>query len=156
MQTAAISRPAPLGLLADRPSPRLSRGDLRLLEALRLRVKEFDFKSGDITAREGTEGQGSHDGLPQAVIRPVQDHLQQVRAIHKHDLADVYGRVELPHALARKYPNANRQGVDSGSFRKSSAGAIRTLGSKDGTTYTNRWFRPLRMLRESLATYLIN
>jgi hypothetical protein len=47
--------------------------------------------------------------MPQAVIRPLQDHLQQVRAMHEHDLADVYGRVELPHALARKYPNANRQ-----------------------------------------------
>ena len=40
--------------------------------------------------------------------RPLQEHLRRVQSIHRQDLADGYGRVELPHALARKYPNANR------------------------------------------------
>ncbi len=47
--------------------------------------------------------------LPQAVIAPLRRHLERVRAVHAQDLADGYGRVELPHALARKYPNANRE-----------------------------------------------
>lgn len=47
--------------------------------------------------------------LPQAVIRPLQEHLRRVEAVHWQDAADGYGRVELPHALARKYPNANRE-----------------------------------------------
>ncbi len=47
--------------------------------------------------------------LPQVAIRPLQEHLQRVQVIHQQDLADGYGRVELPHALARKYPNANRE-----------------------------------------------
>jgi hypothetical protein len=47
--------------------------------------------------------------LPQAVNRPLQDHLRRVQAVHQQDLAEGYGRVELPHALARKYPKANRE-----------------------------------------------
>jgi integrase len=47
--------------------------------------------------------------LPQAVIPPLQAHLRGVQTIHQQDLADGYGRVELPHALVRKHPNANRQ-----------------------------------------------
>lgn len=82
---------------------------IRLLEALRLRVKDLDFERGEITVREGKGDKDRVTMLPQAVIRPLQKHLQRVRAIHEQDLADGYGRVELPHALARKYPNANRE-----------------------------------------------
>ncbi len=47
--------------------------------------------------------------LPQAVIRSLQEHLRRVEAVHQQDLADGHGCVELPHALARKYPYANRE-----------------------------------------------
>lgn len=84
-------------------------GGLRLLEALRLRVKDLDFERGEITVREGKGDKYRVTMLPQAVIRPLQEHLRRVEAVHQQDLADGYGRVELPHALARKYPNANRE-----------------------------------------------
>ena len=47
--------------------------------------------------------------LPKSVIAPLQRHLEHVQAVHQQDLAEGYGRVELPHALDRKYPNANRE-----------------------------------------------
>ena len=84
-------------------------GGLRLMEALRLRVKDLDFERGEITVREGKGDKDRVTMLPEVVRQPLQDHLQRVFAIHQQDLADGYGRVELPHALARKYPNANRQ-----------------------------------------------
>ncbi len=84
-------------------------GGLRLLEALRLRVKDLDFERGEITVREGKGDKDRITMLPQAVIRPLQEHLRRVEAIHHQDSADGFGRVELPHALARKYPNANRE-----------------------------------------------
>ena len=84
-------------------------GGLRLLEALRLRVKDLDFERGEITVREGKGDKDRVTMLPQAVIAPLQEYLRRVQTIHEQDLADGYGRVELPHALARKYPNANRE-----------------------------------------------
>jgi len=84
---------------------------LRLLEALRLRVKDLDFERREITVREGKGDKDRVTILPQAVIPALQQHLRHVEAIHKQDLAEGYGRVELPHALARKYPNANRQWI---------------------------------------------
>ncbi len=84
-------------------------GGLRLLEALRLRVKDLDFERGEITIRERKGDKDRVTMLPQDVIRPLQEHLQRVKAIYQQDLAEGYGRVELPHALARKYPNANRK-----------------------------------------------
>lgn len=84
-------------------------GGLRLLEALRLRIKDVDFERGEIAVREGKGAKDRVTMLPQAIIRPLQEHLRRVEAIHQQDLADGYGRIELPHALARKYPNANRE-----------------------------------------------
>jgi integron integrase len=84
-------------------------GGLRLLESLRLRVKDLDVERGEITVREGKGDKDRVTTMPRAVINPLQQHLQRVEAIHQNDVADGYGRVELPHALARKYPTANRQ-----------------------------------------------
>ncbi len=85
----------------------LCSGGLRLLEALRLRVKDLDPERGEISVREREGDKDRLTMLPKAVIRPLRKHKGCVRAIHQHDLADGYGRVELPHALARKYPNTN-------------------------------------------------
>ncbi|OHB81076.1 MAG: integrase [Planctomycetes bacterium RBG_16_64_10] len=84
-------------------------GGLRLLEALRLRVKDLDFERGEITVREGKGDKDRVTMMPRAVVRPLQEHLRRVQSIHQQDLTAGYGRVALPHALARKYPNANRE-----------------------------------------------
>ncbi len=86
-------------------------GGLRLLEALRLRVKDLDFERGEITVREGKGDKDRVTTMPRAVAHPLQNHLQHVQAIHQQDVAEGFGRVELPHALARKYPNANREWI---------------------------------------------
>jgi len=84
-------------------------GGLRLLEGLRLRVKDLDFERREITVREGKGDKDRVTMLPQAVIPALQQHLRHVEVIHQQDVAEGFGRVELPHALARKYPNANRE-----------------------------------------------
>jgi integron integrase len=84
-------------------------GGLRLLEVLRLRVKDLDFERGEIIVREGKGDKDRVTTMPRAVVHSLQDHLQRVKLIHEQDVADGYGRVELPHALARKYPNANQE-----------------------------------------------
>jgi integron integrase len=84
-------------------------GGLRLLEALRLRVKDLDFERGEITVREGKGDKDRVTMLPEVVTRPLHDHLKRVQEIHQQDLSDGYGRVELPHALGRKFPHADRE-----------------------------------------------
>jgi site-specific recombinase XerD len=81
-------------------------GGLRRLEALRLRVKALGFQRGEITVREGKGDKDRVTMLPPAVIRPLQEHLRRMETVHQQDLAEGYGRVQLPQALARKYPNA--------------------------------------------------
>jgi integron integrase len=79
---------------------------LRLLEALRLRVKDVDFDRGQVTVREGKGRKDRTVPLPEALRTPLEIHLAAVRELHGDDLRAGYGRTELPHALARKYPNA--------------------------------------------------
>lgn len=79
---------------------------LRLLECLRLRVHDIDFAAGQITVRDGKGFKDRLTMLPEAVMGPLRDHLARIRQIHQRDLADGYGRVSMPYALARKYPNA--------------------------------------------------
>jgi integron integrase len=79
---------------------------LRLLEALRLRVHDLDFSRHELTVRDGKGGKDRRTLLPRRVAEQLRCHLAEVRTIHQRDLADGWGRVQLPHALARKYPNA--------------------------------------------------
>ena len=79
---------------------------LRLMECLRLRVQDVDFSANQVTIRDGKGGKDRVTMLPQVVKGPLQQHLKHVRAIHERDLAEGYGRVHMPNALARKYPNA--------------------------------------------------
>lgn len=82
---------------------------LRLMEALRLRVKDVDFDRRAITVRAGKGNKDRVVPLPQATVEPLRRQLQQVKAIHDADLADGYGEASLPHALARKYRNAGKE-----------------------------------------------
>jgi len=82
---------------------------MRLMECLRLRVKDVDFRSNEILIREGKGGKDRRTVLPQALVQPLEGELVRARAWHEQDLAAGFGEVWLPHALARKYPNAGRE-----------------------------------------------
>ena len=81
---------------------------LRLLEALRLRVKDVEFARREVIVREGKGNKDRVTVLPENLMAPLQAQLQKARALHEKDLAAGFGRVYLPHALAVKYPNADR------------------------------------------------
>ncbi len=84
-------------------------GGLRVNECLRLRVKDVDFGQKLLVVRHGKGGKDRTTTLPDKVIPSLQLHLDSVRRLHRQDLEQGYGRVSLPYALARKYPNADRQ-----------------------------------------------
>lgn len=81
---------------------------LRLNECISLRVQDIDFDRSTITVRNGKGGKDRGTMLPAALVRPLQDHLKRVRAIHQNDLKDGWGRVQLPGSVAKKYPNADK------------------------------------------------
>lgn len=144
---------------------------LRLLECLRLRVQDLDLDAGQITVRDGKGFKDRRTMLPEIVKGPLRDHLAHVRQIHARDLADGYGRVFLPDALARKYPNAaadwgwqwvfpqesrwvnpqtgdqGRHHVDESILQKAVKASVRTAGiAKHATCHT---------FRHSFATHLL-
>ena len=82
---------------------------LRLMEGLRLRVKDIDFEQQQIIVRAGKGDKDRNTILPETLRQPLQQHLQQVKTLHQKDLAAGHGAVYLPYALERKYPNANRE-----------------------------------------------
>jgi integron integrase len=79
---------------------------MRLMECLRLRIKDIDFELHTITLHETKSNRDRVTVLPQVVVEPLRLHLAKVKAQHDEDLANGFGRVALPGALARKYPNA--------------------------------------------------
>lgn len=82
---------------------------LRLMECLRLRVKDVDFARREITVRQGKGGKDRRTMLPAMAIQALQDQLGEARRTHGRDLAAGGGEVWLPDALARKFPNAGRE-----------------------------------------------
>ncbi len=82
---------------------------LRLMECVRLRIKDLDFHYRQITIRDGKGGKDRVTILPQKAIAPLQAHLREVRRSHRRDLRAGRGDVWLPDALARKYPSASRE-----------------------------------------------
>ncbi len=86
-------------------------GGLRVMETMRLRVKDIDFDNHQIIVRDGKGEDDRVTMLPDAVIQPLQFHLKYVKIIHEKDLADGYGTVYLPYALDRKYSNANKDWI---------------------------------------------
>lgn len=81
---------------------------LRLSECLNLRVKDIDFAAGQITVRGGKGGKDRPTMLPTTMIEPLRRHLDAVAQLHRQDLAAGHGRVVMPTALSRKYPDADR------------------------------------------------
>jgi integron integrase len=82
---------------------------LRLLEALRLRVKDIDFTLNQITVRDGKGQKDRVTMLPRSARDLLGQHLKRVEQMHQQDLRQGVGRAYLPDALGRKYPNANRE-----------------------------------------------
>jgi integron integrase len=82
---------------------------LRLMECVRLRVKDVDLAYLRITVRDTKGGKDRVTMLPTNVAQALQRHLLKRRSQHEQDLTDGFGNVYLPHALARKYQNASRQ-----------------------------------------------
>ena len=79
---------------------------MRLLEGLRLRVKDVEFTRREIIVREGKGNKDRVTVLPENLILPLKAHLEKVRALHQRDLEAGFGEVYLPDALSVKYPNA--------------------------------------------------
>jgi len=82
---------------------------LRVLECLRLRVKDVDFSYQQILVRDGKGAKDRVTMLPEKLAAPLRAHLERVRALHARDLRDGFGEVQLPFALARKYPGAGKE-----------------------------------------------
>ncbi|HEX9127679.1 MAG TPA: integron integrase [Gemmatimonadaceae bacterium] len=81
---------------------------VRLLEGLRVRIKDLDFASGEITVRNGKGDKDRTTMLPRAVMPALRERLARVRELHDAEIAEGFGTVWLPDALAVKYPHAER------------------------------------------------
>jgi integron integrase len=82
---------------------------LRLLECLRLRVQDIDLENNQVLVRDGKGGKDRLTMLPEIVKEAIIQHLSKNKKQHEADLEIGYGTVHLPDALARKYPNADRE-----------------------------------------------
>ncbi|RME07260.1 MAG: integron integrase [Anaerolineae bacterium] len=82
---------------------------LRLMECLRLRIKDIDLTYRAITVRDGKGHKDRIVPLPQTAIPALKRQIEYARLLHQQDLEEGYGEVYLPHALAQKYPNAARE-----------------------------------------------
>ncbi|MGA9396606.1 MAG: integron integrase [Azonexus sp.] len=144
---------------------------LRLMEALRLRVQDIEFKRREILVRNGKGFKDRVTMLPDKLAGRLQTHLATVRLLHEKDLGEGYGEVHLPYALERKYPAAGRSWgwqyvfpsgnrsidprtgktrrhhVDGQTIQRAVKQAVRTAGLvKPATPHT---------LRHSFATHLL-
>ena len=82
---------------------------MRLMEALRLRVKDVELSRKEILIRDGKGAKDRVTMLPAALVTPLKAHLLKVKALHDQDIAEGFGEVYLPHALDKKYLSAARE-----------------------------------------------
>jgi integron integrase len=82
---------------------------LRLMDALRLRVKDIDFERTEIVVREGKGAKDRVTMLPRSIKARLQEHVARVELLHKDDLSQGYGEVYLPYALDRKSSKAAKE-----------------------------------------------
>ena len=86
-------------------------GGLRLMECLRLRVKDIDFENHQILVYDGKGGDDRVTMLPDSIIAPLREHLKRVQAIHQKDISAGYGSVYIPFGLGKKYTAAHKQWI---------------------------------------------
>lgn len=82
---------------------------MRLLEGLRLRIKDVEFERREVLVRNGKGGKDRVTVLPENLILPLQQQIAKCRAVHQRDLEEGFGSVWLPNALDVKYPSAPKQ-----------------------------------------------
>ncbi|MFH1632914.1 MAG: tyrosine-type recombinase/integrase [Chloroflexota bacterium] len=82
---------------------------LRLMECVRLRIKDIDFEYKTITVRDGKGEKDRFTPLPDSIIPDLWRQIERARLLHEEDLAAGFGEVYLPYALEIKYPNAARE-----------------------------------------------
>ncbi len=82
-------------------------GGLRLMECMRLRVKDIDFENHQIIVYDGKGGDDRVTILPDSLIIPLRQHLASVKQTHQKDLAAGFGSVYMPYGLDKKYPTAS-------------------------------------------------
>lgn len=82
---------------------------MRLMECVRLRVKDIDFSRNEIVVREGKGDKDRRVPLPERLREDLRRALDHALTLHRHDVAEGFGEAKLPHALARKYPSASME-----------------------------------------------
>ena len=90
---------------------------LRLMECLRLRVKDIDFENHRIIVYDGKGGDDRITMLPDSLIVLLRQHLEQVKTLHQNDLAAGFGSVYIPAGLGKKFPAAHKQWIWQYIFR---------------------------------------
>lgn len=103
---------------------------LRLLECVRLRIKDIDFDRSEITVRDGKGRKDRVTVLPARVAERLRSHIEKVRRVHDGDLLVGAGSVAMPDALARKYPKASREWPCQWVFRAARLYADRSTGER--------------------------
>lgn len=82
---------------------------MRVMECVRLRIKDVDFERNEILVRQGKGEKDRRVPLPRALREDLQRAIERALLLHRHDLAEGFGETRLPHALAKKYPGAARE-----------------------------------------------
>jgi integron integrase len=111
---------------------------LRLMEALRLRIKDVDFKLLSVTVRGGKGGLDRVSTLAVSLAGPLQEHLERVKGIYEADRREGLAGVALPFALAQKYPNAGTEWAWQWVFPSRSVSVDRRVLSSEGAGVVRR------------------
>ncbi len=109
---------------------------LRLMECVRLRVKDIDLERDQLIVRDGKGMKDRATMLPESVKPLLREHLARVKITHEQDLQNALEGVYLPYALTRKYPNAGDSGVGSMFFPPAASPKTRGPAKGGGITFT--------------------